>query len=107
MHIEVLGNYRIGREPWRLVEIKVSALDVPFDFDSLTLPVQGQPKDNWQVVWDERVLSADQQRGELHACFFLFVSSKEPLKTPAGDIVLPPPMDRPARLDWVTFEEPC
>jgi hypothetical protein len=107
MRIEVLGNYRIGNEPWRLIDIM--ALDVrgDLDFASFVLPVPGRPKSNWQVPWDERVLSNGEREGKVRACFFLFVESDEPLLTPAGPVALPPASERPTRLGYVQFEEPC
>lgn len=107
MRIEVLGNYRIGNEPWRLIEIQASEVQGPLDFDSFTLPVPGQPRSNWQVPWDERVLSDGERIGEVRACFFLFVETDEQLLTPAGPIALPPASERPTHLDFVQFEEPC
>ena len=106
MRIDILGNYRVGQEPWRLIEIKVSGVRGQFDFDCLVLSVPGQPRSNWQVPWDGRLLSEDTERGELHACFFLYVEGGEPLQTPVGPIALPPVSDRPARLAFVQFEEP-
>jgi hypothetical protein len=107
MRINIVGNYRIGNEPWRLIEFHASGLHGALDFDSFTLPVPGEPQSNWQVPWDERILSEDALSGDVHACFFLFVENDGPLQTPAGPIVLPPVSDCPAHLRFVQFEEPC
>lgn len=106
MRIDILGNYRIGNEPWRLIEFQASDLEGPLDFDSFALPVPGQPRSNWQVPLDERVLS-ESERGDLRGCFFLFVESDEALQTPAGPVPLPPASERPTHLDFVQFEDPC
>ena len=107
MRIEILGNYRIGNEPWRLIEIQASDVQGALDFDSFALPVPGQPRSNWQVPWDERVLSDGKRSDEVRACFFLFVESDEQLLTPAGPVTLPPASERPRHLDFVQFEDPC
>lgn len=104
MQIEILGSYRIGNEPWRLIEIQASNVQAPLNFDDFTLPVPGDPYP--QAAWDERILSAGEQSGEVRACFFLFVISDEPLQTPAGPLNLPPASERPPHLELVRFEEP-
>ena len=106
MRIDILGNYSIGEEPWRLIEIRVSDVREEIDFGSFELPTPGQPRSNWQVPYDERVLSEDTERGEIHACFFLFAENDGPLQTPAGPVALPPVTDRPERLDFIQFEDP-
>lgn len=107
MRIEILGNYRIGIEPWRLIELQASDLKGPLKFDDFALPVPGQQRSNWQVPWDERVIAEGEHGSDVRACFFLFVESDEPLLTPAGPVVLPPASERPPHLDFIQFEEPC
>lgn len=107
MRIDIVGNYRIGNEPWRLIELCAFDLQAPLDFDSFALPIPDQPRSNWQAPWNERILSQDKNSREVRACFFLFVASNGPLLTPAGPIALPPASERPAHLDFVQFEEPC
>jgi hypothetical protein len=106
MRIDILGNCRIGHEPWRLIEFKASGVHSPFDFDRFVLPIPGLPQSYWQVPWDERLLPEITQTDELHACFFLYVDSDEQLQTPTGPIALPPATDRPSRLGFIQFEEP-
>ena len=105
MLIEIIGNYRIGIEPWRLIEIRQSGGE-SIDFDSIVLPLPGMDRSYWQSPWDECVISCDPERAEYHACFFLYVSSDDALATAAGAIRLPPVTNRPAHLDFMEFEEP-
>jgi hypothetical protein len=39
--------------------------------------------------------------------FFLYLDTELPLVTPFGDIRVPTPTERPARLDGIEYEEPC
>jgi hypothetical protein len=105
MHIEIVGNYRIGIEPWRLIEIRQTGGEA-IDFDGIALPIPGFDRSYWQCPWEECLLSSDVARADYHACFFLYVSSDEALITPAAPIRLPPVTDRPAHLDFMRFEEP-
>jgi len=55
--ITVLGVHPVeADEPCHLVELLVEGSDDELDFGEVTQEVKGQPQENWQVPWDERVL---------------------------------------------------
>jgi len=118
--LESIGVYPVpeSEEPCHLVEWRLSDYEGPFDVGVLVQQMPGQPEDNWQAPWDEHVLSADGTSGELLSgplvvtgdarfCFFYFyLDPEQPFRTPVGPVLLPPSTERPARLDFVRFEEP-
>jgi hypothetical protein len=106
VRVEVIGNYKIGQEPWRLIEVRLLDVPLAFDFAAIALPSPGLPRENWQVPYDERVLGMDESERTLHACFFMYVLNDEALRTPAGEIALPPPNEIPRRLAHIVFEAP-
>ncbi len=58
MRIEVIGVYPVrADEPCHLVELWVRELKGELPVADFTQEVEGQPRDNWQVPYDERVLN--------------------------------------------------
>jgi hypothetical protein len=119
---DLIGCYSIGRDPWRLVELRLSDVPAPFDLAKIVLPVPDQPASNWQVPWDERILDSDGETqlanhevierrpdllaGNVRLCFFLCAVSDELLRTPFGSLSLTPVSVLPDRLRSIEFEEP-
>jgi hypothetical protein len=114
--VEVLGVYAVpeAREPCQLIEVAVTDA-FEFDVGDFTQETPGQPRDNWQVPWDERFLNgagdaedptAGAQGNVRLAFFFHDLDPARPLITPFGTVPLPEPTERPARLQWLQYEEP-
>lgn len=122
MKIKVIGIYPVEEapEPCHLVEIVIEDFQGNLDMGEFTQEVPGQPRDNWQVPWDEYVLSSDGTAGEPApfpgplkidgsqrlAFFFHYLDASRPLLTPTGSVPLPEATRRPERLHFVKYEVP-
>ena len=54
---EIIGLYPIeAKEPVHLVEIRIKNSQGLFDIYNFTQEVHGQPKTNWQVPYNEKIL---------------------------------------------------
>jgi hypothetical protein len=63
-----------------------------------------------RVEWDLWDRTGDEAlwRGDVRLVFFFhYLDTELPLVTPFGDIRVPTPTERPARLDGIEYEEPC
>jgi hypothetical protein len=120
--IDILGVYPVDApEPCHLVELSIRNFVGPLGLSQFTQEQPDQPRTNWQVPWDERVLDAE-GASDLHgrfprkieatgkplrlAFFFHHLDLSRPLNTPAGDIPLPRPQVRPQRLAFIEYESP-
>ncbi len=104
--IEVIGIYPIeADESIHLVEILVRNSEGIFDLSEFTQEVNGQPKQNWQVPWDERILNSTGEKviadsfsaknkpelwnGNVRLTFFFhYLDFSKPLITPCGVVTL-------------------
>lgn len=92
-------------EPVHLIELLVDGDADGFDFGEVTQELADQPKPNWQVAYDERVLQ--ESDGSIrYAFFFHYVYFDKPLLTPAGALPLPKPTQVPAHLRDIVYEAP-
>ena len=120
MDVEVIGLYPVDApEPVHLVELLFTNCTGPVDVGAITQRNPEEPKSNWQVPWDERILSRDgsvildspdasPNAGEIRLVFFFhYLNLGLPLATPAGPAVLPSPVARPERLRLMVYESPC
>ena len=58
--VDVVGVYPVDAdEPCHLVELHVRDFVGVFDAGEFTQEAPGQPKDNWQVPYDERLLDSN------------------------------------------------
>jgi hypothetical protein len=113
--VEIVGVYMVpdAPEPCHLVEVIVTDAD-PFEVGDFTQEMPGEPRENWQVPWDERFLTTSgdaeavaEPQGTVRLAFFLhYLDPARPLMTPFGDGSMPAPIDTPTRLDWLQYEEP-
>jgi hypothetical protein len=102
MALVIKGVHEVeAPEPCWLLEVEVD--DSDFDWGQVTQEADGQPRDNWQVPWDERPLDSDEHRW---AFFFHYLDLKKPLLTSDGPVNLPKPSPRPAHLKEIQYEEP-
>lgn len=122
---KVIGVYpvREADTPCHLVEIAISGGTGIFDVSEITQEVNGQPRENWQVPYAERIVSADGQRilteefeinehsdlwkGDFRLAFFFhYLDPKRELTTPFGLLRLPSPTVMLARLSGIAYEAP-
>ena len=122
MRVDILGIYPVDApEPCHLIELMVRDYTGVLDVGAFTQERLGQPTSNWQVPWDERVLSPDGSRDLLGpfpakiqsdgtplrlAFFFHYLDLRRPLITPAGELALRAPQEMPDRLAFLTYEGP-
>lgn len=102
--VEVVGVYDVpdAPEPCYLIEMVVPS---GANVGDITQVDPDQPESNWQVPWDERVLSTD-GKNERVAFFFHYLNPHIPLTTPWGEMDIPQPTPRPERLASVEYEQP-
>jgi hypothetical protein len=113
--VEVVGVYPVpeASEPVHLLEVVVR--DSPgFDPTAFVQPDPGQPRENWQVAYDERALNETGDRaltesfelsrrpelleGDVLLVFFMhYLDPGQPLLTPFGSAGLPSASPRPER----------
>jgi hypothetical protein len=123
--VEVVGVYPVvAAEPCHLVELIVRDSDGPFDVGAITQADPAHPRSEWQVPYDEKLLTSNGDdvlhdpwrgagepswwTGSVRLAFFLhYVDLDRPLSTPFGEVPLPPPSERPARLTDFAYEAPC
>ena len=104
MRCEIKGIYSVeAAEPCYLVEVVIAEHAGPVDLIQFTQAVPGQPRSNWQVPWDERLLLGTKDRW---AFFFHYLDLSRPLLTPAGRVAVPVPTPMPAHLADVEYESP-
>ena len=121
MRADPVGIYLVNStEPCFLVELWLRDVVEPIDFGEFTQEIPGQPRDNWQVPWDERILNDDgtagesapfpgplQARGNVRVAFFFhYLDATRPLLSPCGPIALPPSTRLPERLRFIDYEPP-
>ena len=104
--LKIVGVHAIDApEPCHLVELVVPRSVEPFDFGMVSQQLPDQPRANWQVPWNERLLkkTTDESRW---AFFFHYLDCKKPMLTPAGPVDIPEPTPVPAHLEGVKYESP-
>jgi hypothetical protein len=83
-----------------LVELEVQGGDA-FDFGELTQEAPGQPRSDWQTVYDERAVGENR-----FAFFFHDLDTGRPLLSPFGPLALPPESPVPEHLRGIEYEQP-
>jgi hypothetical protein len=103
---KIIEVHPVGaHEPVHLIELVVEGDADDIDIGEVTQEVNGQPKSNWQVPYDERVL--EESDGKIrYAFFFHCLDFKQPLITPAGSLSVPKPTKQPAQLKDIEYESP-
>lgn len=118
--VEILGFHPVpGRGDAYLLEVVVHRPAGSFDVGLFTQEDPHQPRDNWQVAYDERYLNSEgtevlswneppAQAGEsTRLAFFMFsLDLRRPLLTAFGPVSLPPPTEAPPRLLAIAPFEP-
>jgi hypothetical protein len=86
-----------------LLEVEIQPPNAEFDWSDITQVVDGQPRSNWQVPYDEQPV--DREAGRW-AFFLHFVDLKKALSTPLGELSLPEPTACPQHLESIKYEVP-
>lgn len=105
MKIKIIGVYPVrADEPCHLIELRVRAVKCELRMADFTQKVEGKPRANWQVPYDERVLNDDgtapvgdqfpqlieADENDLRLAFFFHcLDFSMPLLSPAGPLQLP------------------
>ncbi len=123
--VEVIGVYSVpeAAEPVHLIEVVVASESGDYEIADFTHELAGQPRANWQVPYDEKILDDDGTQvvadgwderdnpdawagRKRLAFFFHYLDLGRPLLTPYGPVDLPAPQARPDRLAILEYEEP-
>jgi hypothetical protein len=121
MRIQLLGIYPVeAPERCHLIELLVLDHIGPVDLIQFTQETPSQPRSNWQVPYEERVLDSTGTKDLLGPYpeiiadgsplrlifFFHFLDLEKSLITPAGEIALPEPIEQPDRLSFLKYVNP-
>ena len=122
MSINIIGVYstEATTEPCYLIEAIIEDFQGDLDLAEFTQEVPRQPRENWQVPWDEHILDEEGITGELApfpgplkvfgsqriAFFFHYLDLSRPLITPIGKVYLPEATKLPDRLSFIGYEPP-
>jgi hypothetical protein len=119
----VVGVYPVeAPEPCHFVEVAIQGGDGIIDLVEVTQSIPGVHPSEWQCPYDERLISADgntilTEPGEAEddealwqgdfrlGFFFHYLDLRQPLKTPLGELRLPPVSAFPERLEGFEYEE--
>ena len=105
--IEVRGVHSVeASEPVHLIDVAIRGAFHEVDWGAITQELVGQPRENWQVPYDERELSALPDGRSRAAFFFHYLDLGRPLLV--GPVVVPMPdvTPLPADLIGIDYEEP-
>jgi hypothetical protein len=107
LRAKIVGVYPIeADEPVHLIELSIEGGAVDgFDLGEVTQEMADTPRTNWQVPYDERVISETDTRARV-VFFFHYLDLSKPLLTPAGELALPAPKDIPVWLKEIAHEAP-
>lgn len=118
--LQVIGVYKVKENAdVHLVELIIPATPSDVQVDDITQEIPNEPKDNWQVAYDEHYLNlkGDKIIGDYFklpkdniaptrvAFFLYFLDFSRPILTQFGEVKLPQPTDIPDRLKQIiSFE---
>ena len=88
-----------------MIELLVEGDVEDFDIGEVTQEVAEQPKMNWQVPYDDRLLEESEGKAR-YAFFFHYLDLKKPLLTSAGSLRLPKVTKVPEHLQVIEYESP-
>ena len=92
-------------EPVHLLELLVEGDVQELNIGDVTQEVTGQPRADWQVPYDERLLEQT-DKAVRYAFFFHYLDLKRPLLTKHGRLSLPGLTETPAHLRGIDYEPP-
>ena len=104
--IEIIGVHLVpSDQPVHIIEIELTGDVSSFDFSAVTQEQADQPQANWQVAYDERLVSQEGEQVRF-AFFFHYLDLAKPLLTSVGPIELPKESPLPPYLSQVGYESP-
>jgi hypothetical protein len=122
---KVIGVYAVpgAEEKCHMIELAISGSSGVFPVGDITQEVADESRENWQVPYTERLVSADGKKilteefeaeaqpelweGDFRLVFFFHrLDTEKPLITPFGKVPLPAPSAVPARLSDIGYEAP-
>lgn len=104
--VRIVGVHEIAAdESVHLLEIELSGDIDSFDFADVTQLIADQPRENWQVAYDEREVETPTSNRRF-AFFFHCLDLNAPLITSFGEVLIPKPTPVPERLGDIIYEEP-
>jgi hypothetical protein len=121
MPLRIVGIYQVNTvDACHIIELEASQWDTELNLMEITQEVEGSPRLDWQVPYDERFLSANgdplQDTDEIDvqpqtdcfrlAFFFHCLDLNKPLLTPAGPLDLPKASPLPERLASMEYIPP-
>ncbi len=104
--MDIIGVYPMStKEPCHMIEADFESTDTVDDLDwgEVTQENPNQPRENWQVAYDEQAVNECKSRW---ICFFHFLDVSMPLITPVGNLHLPEPTPIPDHLQHIQYHEP-
>jgi hypothetical protein len=117
-----VGVYPVpeAEEPCHLIDVVVRDASGPIALSDFTQEIPGQPRENWQVPYDDRILDdtgrlladtfeaerkPDLWTGDVRLIFFFhYLDVDKPLLTPFGPATVPQPTERPEPLRIIQYE---
>lgn len=100
---EAESHVREHFENLYVLEIFIDDQIEDLNWSEVTQEIPDQPKENWQVPYDEQLLD---DTGRRWAFFFHFMDWRKPLLTSFGPITLPKPTELPRHLSFMKYESP-
>ena len=88
-----------------LIEELTEGIEDGIDFGEITQEAIGEPRDHWQVPYDEQILEKKDESFR-YAFFFHHLNFNRPLLTPMGPAPLPAPTPIPPHLQEIRYEAP-
>ncbi|MCY2929272.1 MAG: hypothetical protein NTV86_07195 [Planctomycetota bacterium] len=103
MDARIVGVHRVqAEESVYLIELLIPD-ETAFDWGEVTQEDPTQPRENWQVAYDEQPVPG---RPGYYAFFLHYLDLSKPLFTPAGKMAIPAPTSLPAHLSGIRYESP-
>lgn len=103
----IVGVHPIqASEPVHLVVADIDGEVSDASLSAITQPTAGQPRANWQVPYDERVLGRHPPDLTRVAFFFHYLDPSQPFLTPVGEVPIPSPTPLPDHLKTISYEAP-
>ncbi|GAB5562645.1 MAG: hypothetical protein SynsKO_42920 [Synoicihabitans sp.] len=123
--IKIVGVYPVlnSEEPCHMIEMAIYDNSGVFPVGDITQRIEGEPRDNWQAPYAERIVSADGEtiltdefeaedhpdlwEGDFRLVFFFHQLDPEmPLISPFEELPIPSIGEIPLRLSSIVYEAP-
>src|SRR5690554_5558020 len=103
---EIVGVYPIdAAEPCHLIEVKLRDDNGELDWGAVTQEVKGELRENWQVAYDEQLIT-DEDGSLSYVFYFHYLDFSKPLVTPYGSFSIPDASTLPPWLQHIEYFPP-